>query len=136
MDNTDVIETSFKNKGLNCAETTMRLLAEAYSDLPKDMQKMMTGFGGGMQRGLTCGAVTAAVAAIGMKTGRLEMEESREPSAKAVRAFLDRFEAEFGALTCDRLTEGFTSKSDEMYRHCGRFVAFSADLAIKIIQAY
>jgi len=134
MEKTTVIGDYFKNGGLNCAETTMRILIASLRDMPRDTQKMMSGFGGGMQRGLVCGAVCAAVAAIGMKTGRMEPEESREPSAKAVRMFLEKFEAEFGALTCAELTEGIVSKSDEMYRYCSKFVAFSADIAEQIIK--
>ena len=134
MDILDVINDYFKNGGLNCAETTMRVMTSVFPELPSEAQKMMTGFGGGMQRGLVCGAVTAAVAAIGLKTGRMEPDESREPSAIAVRRFLDEFEAEFGALNCDKLTEKYVSKSDEMYGYCRKFIAFSANLAYKIIK--
>ena len=76
----------FYKGGLNCAESTLRcLIEEGIIDPPPEVVRMMTGFGGGMQRGTTCGAVVAAVAAIGWATGRTEPGQSREPSAAAVR---------------------------------------------------
>ena len=61
----------FYKGGLNCAESTLRcLIEEGIIDPPPEVVRMMTGFGGGMQRGTTCGAVVAAVAAIGWATGR------------------------------------------------------------------
>ena len=59
-------ETYFYKGGLNCAETTLRcLIEENVIDAPQEAVRMMTGFGGGMQRGTTCGAVVGAVAALG-----------------------------------------------------------------------
>ena len=48
----------FYKGGLNCAESTLRcLIEEGIIDPPPEVVRMMTGFGGGMQRGTTCGAV-------------------------------------------------------------------------------
>ena len=96
--------TYFYKGGLNCAETTLRcLIEEGVIDAPPETVRMMTGFGGGMQRGTTCGAVVGAVAALGWVTGRTEPEQAREPSAKAVREFLREFENSFGTLNCKEL---------------------------------
>ena len=127
------VEQYFYNGGLNCAETTLRcLIEEGVIDAPLDAVRMMTGFGGGMQRGTTCGAVVGAVAAIGWVLGRTEPEASREESAEAVRAFLECFEKEFGSLNCSELQElhmnGCALNSDEMYRKCADFLKKSLAL--------
>ncbi len=124
----------FYNGGLNCAETTMRVLIERGVVEDNDgLRRMMSGFGGGMQRGLVCGAVTASVAAIGLKTGRINPDEPRELSAQAVAAFLQAFEARYGALECRELSRDYTSKSAEMYQYCADIVAGAAEMAACIL---
>ena len=135
---TDVTRYFYKG-GLNCAESTLRCLIEkGVIDAPPDAVRMMTGFGGGMQRGTTCGTVIAAVAAIGWTTGRTEPEQPREPSAAAVREFLRRFEAAFGTLTCRELQAVYVKehalKSEGMYRACTVFVKKAAELTEQILR--
>ncbi|MBR2752377.1 MAG: C_GCAxxG_C_C family protein [Lachnospiraceae bacterium] len=134
----DVTKYFYKG-GLNCAETTLKCLIEdGVVDLPAECVKMMTGFGGGMQRGSICGAVTGAVAAIGSKYGRTELGEDRKPSADAVRTFLKQFEAEFGTIYCKELQKTYFKdhdrKSPEMYRACTIFVEKAVEWAKKIIE--
>ena len=125
----------FYNGGLNCAESTLRCLIEnGIIDAPPEAVRMMTGFGGGMQRGTTCGAVIGAVAALGWVTGRTEPEQSRQPSAEAVREFLRAFEDTFGTLNCRELQAVYVKehalKSEGMYRRCTVFV----EKAIELVQ--
>lgn len=120
------------------AESTLRCLIEdGVIAPPPEVVRMMTGFGGGMQRGTTCGAVVAAVAAIGWATGRTEPGQSREPSAAAVREFLRRFEETFGSLTCRELQAVYVKehalKSEGMYRSCTAFVEKAVELAQDIL---
>lgn len=129
----------FYNGGLNCSESTLRNLIEnQVVDAPMDTVRMMTGFGGGMQRGTTCGAVIGAVAALGWVTGRTEPDQSRAASAAAVRTFLERFEAEFGTLNCKQLRAVYAKehalKSDGMYRSCTVFVEKSIQLVREILK--
>ena len=128
----------FYKGGLNCAESTLRCLIEdGVIAPPPEVVRMMTGFGGGMQRGTTCGAVVAAVAAIGWATGRTEPGQSREPSAAAVREVLRRFEETFGSLTCRELQAVYVKehalKSEGMYRSCTAFVEKAVELAQDIL---
>jgi len=129
----------FYNGGLNCAESTVRCLIEAgVIEAPMDVVRMMTGFGGGMQRGSTCGAVVGAVAALGWVTGRTEPDEPRTESAAAVKEFLKRFEAEFGTLSCRELQATYVKehalKSDGMYRKCTVFVEKAVDIVKEILK--
>jgi len=129
----------FYNGGLNCAESTLRALIEQnVIDAPDDCIRMMSGFGGGMQRGSTCGSVVAAVAALGWVNGRTKEDQSRAESAAAVREFLCRFEEEFGTLTCRELQAVYckehTLKSDGMYRKCTVFVEKAVQLVDEILK--
>ena len=133
----DVTQYFYKG-GLNCAESTLRCLIEAGAiDAPPEAVRMMTGFGGGMQRGTTCGAVVGAVAALGWATGRTEPGQSREASAREVREFLRRFEACFGTLDCRALQATYVKdhalKSEGMYRSCTVFVEKAVELVQEIL---
>ena len=128
----------FYNGGLNCSESTLRCLIEdGVINAPMDTVRMMTGFGGGMQRGTTCGAVIGAVAALSWATGRTEPDASRAESAAAVREFLKRFEAEFGTLSCKELQTTYVKehalKSDGMYRKCKVFAEKAIEIAKDIL---
>lgn len=129
----------FYKGGLNCAESTLRcLIEEGVIDAPPEAVRMMTGFGGGMQRGTTCGAVVGAVAALGWATGRTEPGQSREASARAVREFLRRFEESFGTLDCRTLQATYVKdhalKSEGMYRSCTVFVEKAVELVREILE--
>ena len=129
----------FYKGGLNCAESTLRCLIEAgVIDAPPEAVRMMTGFGGGMQRGTTCGAVVGAVAALGWATGRTEPGQSREASARVVREFLRRFEESFGTLDCRTLQATYVKdhalKSEGMYRSCTVFVEKAVELVREILE--
>ena len=130
----------FYKGGLNCAESALRALIEDGAiHVSPEAVRMMSGFGGGMQRGTTCGAVVAAVCALGAVTGRTEPGEDRAPSAAAVREFLKKFEAEFGTLNCRELQATYVKehalKSEGMYRHCTVFVEKAVALAEEILAA-
>ena len=132
-------ETYFYKGGLNCAEATLRcLIEEGVIDAPLETVRMMTGFGGGMQRGKTCGAVIGAVAALGWATGRTEPGADRAASAAVVREFLERFEEAFGTLTCAELRTVYAKehalKSEGMYRSCTVFVEKSVELVRDILK--
>ncbi len=133
------VQKYFYKGGLNCAETTLKCLIEdSVIDIPEESVRMMSGFGGGMQRGAVCGAVVGAVSAIGSKKGRTTPEESRKPSAQAVKVFLKRFEEEYGSLYCKDLrkihAEGCELRSPGMYRACTVFVEKAVELVKEILE--
>ena len=73
----DIKERARKNfsKGYNCAECVLEaVLTHVDTGLPKTVQKMATGFGGGVGLyGDTCGAITGAVLAVGAVHGRSDL---------------------------------------------------------------
>ena len=63
-------------------------------------------FGGGMGRmGATCGAVTGAFMAIGLKCGKVRAEDdaAREKTYELVREFVTRFQSRHGSMSCKEL---------------------------------
>lgn len=133
------VERYFYKGGLNCAESTLRcLIEEGVIDAPPETVRMMSGFGGGMQRGTTCGTVVASVAALGWVMGRMDPGQDRQPSAAAVREFLRRFEAEFGTLDCRELQTVYVKehalKSEGMYRKCTVFLEQAIELVREILE--
>lgn len=105
--------------------------------------QIATGFCSGLSRtGGMCGAISGAVMGIGLALGRSEAGEPVEPAYTAVRTFLERFEARFGARTCLELTgvhlgtpEGQTAfHENNVFPRCLDYASTSAVLAIKVIE--
>jgi len=107
--------------------------------------KMATGFGGGMGRlGLTCGAVTGAITVIGLKYGRIKIEdmESKEKTYELVRDYVDSFIEINGSTTCNKLLD-CDINSPEGLKHaydknlfktmCPNFVRSSAEILEKLL---
>jgi C_GCAxxG_C_C family probable redox protein len=101
-----------------CAETTLRVLAEAYG-LPDaaDTSAAMALNGGIAYSGATCGAITGAAMAVGRLTAsRVADHAEAKRAARAMTAdLIAAFEAEFGATTCRALT-GLDLRTDEGHR--------------------
>jgi len=81
------------------------VLAAFAPDLGVDAEtalRVSAAFGGGMGRtGGTCGAVTGALMALGLKTGASRPDSAtKEQTYAQAREFLARFEARHGATTC------------------------------------
>ncbi len=93
-------------RDFSCAQAVFTAFA-AEADLDRETAlRVAAGFGGGFARaGETCGAVTGAVLALGL---RHCARPASEPTAKlqsypAVRAFLERFKEQHGSLLCREL---------------------------------
>ena len=89
----------------NCAQTIFSLFAPELGIEEKTALKIASGFGGGMTRAKTCGAVTGAYMVIGLKHGH----DSSDPEEKAktkmlIQKFNKEFEKKHGTLICKELT--------------------------------
>lgn len=93
-------------KGFSCAPAVLSTYSEQLG-LGKELAlKIACGFGGGIGRmGRTCGAVTGAVMAIGLKRGQVDLadEESRQKTHKLAKKFIDKFTAVHGSIECKEL---------------------------------
>jgi C_GCAxxG_C_C family probable redox protein len=93
-------------EGFSCSQAVFSPYAEAMG-LDRDMAlRIAGGFGGGMGRtGQTCGAVTGALMAIGLKYGTVDAadKQTKEKTYARVKEFSQRFTFRNGSTTCKDL---------------------------------
>ena len=144
MNKTENILTLFQD-GLNCSQIVFSSFAERFG-LDKDAAlRIASGFGAGMGRmSLTCGAVTGAFMALGLKYGYAsgESKESKEKIYALVREFAEKFRAIHGSIECRELVgfdistpDGYKEASDNgLFRTlCPQFVKSAVEIAEKMI---
>jgi C_GCAxxG_C_C family probable redox protein len=105
--------------------------------------KIATGFCGGMSHtcGL-CGAVSGAIMALGLFTGRTKSEESSKKNYAAVQNLIGRFEEKFGTTNCKELTgcdlgteKGQKAfKANNLMKECRQFTEEATRMAMTIIE--
>ena len=108
---------------LNCAETLLYAANEAYNlNLPKDALKTMAGFGGGMVIEDVCGALTGAIAALGVLYVEDKAHES-EILKTLVPDLIQKFEEKLGTKNCKLLKDKY--REDEPIK-CKKIVLIAA----------
>jgi len=113
----DVVERALSafDEGFSCSQSVFSAFAPEL-ELDREMAlRVATAFGGGMgHRGDTCGAVTGALMAIGLKHGRVRAEdrEIRDLAYSLVNRFAEEFEARHGSIVCRELL-GFDLSTPE-----------------------
>ena len=86
--------------GCSCSQAVFSTYAEPLGMSGETALRVAAGFGGGMGRmGHTCGAVTGAFMALGLKYGGPD-SEAKEKTYELVREFANRFKARHGSLNC------------------------------------
>lgn len=88
--------------GFNCSQAILRTYGPDYGLSALDSVRVSCGFGGGMRRGGTCGAVTGALIVLGLRFGP---RDASDTAAKAgvyskVTEFQSRFEARCDSVAC------------------------------------
>jgi len=88
--------------GFNCSQAVVRTYGPDYGLSTFDAVRVSCGFGGGMRRGSTCGAVTGALMILGLRFGP---EAASDTSAKPgvyskVNEFQSRFESRCDSVEC------------------------------------
>lgn len=129
-------------EGCSCAQAVFSAYAEGLGmDRPTAM-KVSAGFGGGMGRlAETCGAVTGAFMALGLKHGG-EEAEAREKAYQLVQEFAARFKQRYGSLVCKELIacdigtpEGLQTMKDKKLRSgvCTGLVRSAAEIVESLL---
>jgi C_GCAxxG_C_C family probable redox protein len=134
----------FKN-GFNCSQSVFSTFAEDLGLEKEKALKIGCGFGAGMARmGETCGAVTGAFMAIGLKYGKVAMEDNdaREKTYAKMHEFVDEFEAKNKTIICKQLigcdlgtVEGqkFANENNIFTTVCKNVIIDSTEILEKIL---
>jgi C_GCAxxG_C_C family probable redox protein len=141
------------SKGFNCAECVLEaVLTNIDTGLPKEVQKVATGFGGGVGLyGDTCGAITGAVLAVGAVHGRsgLPKGEDRKDVIKKSSSEMygnpgfyrlfnqipNMIEQKYGNTLCREICDKWKSQwlCREHALHCREIITDAAEIAAKFI---
>jgi len=132
-------------QGFSCSQAVLAAVSEPLGLEKEKALKIAQAFGGGMARmGLTCGAVTGAMLAIGLKHGRTrpEDEEAKERTYRLVHDLLRQFQARHGSIVCRELI-GVDLSTPEGHRLgaergvfdnlCPRFVSDAVEVLERIL---
>ena len=128
----------------NCAQAVLGAYAEELEIAPELTCRIACGFGGGMRRADTCGAVTGALMVIGLTHGpaQCEEQEGKERAYRLVAQFQQRFAARHGSticrdlLECDVSTEAGHQQAEEkglFDQRCPEFVRDAAAILQELL---
>lgn len=99
--------------GYNCAQSVALTYADLVDMAPEHLFKITEGFGlgGGNMQG-TCGAISGAIALIGLlnSCGDLEHPSTKAQTYALGREILERFKAQNGSIICHELKGAGTGK--------------------------
>ena len=116
-----------RGEGYNCCQSVV-LACRDLCGLPEDAAYMGFCFGGGMQCGSICGALTGGLMALGAALPREDVMENRPLARNAAIELEKRFEERFGTMLCSEIIR------DNGKRICGDCVAFATEAAADIIE--
>ncbi len=96
------------NEGLLCSQSVLSAFSEKMGMDRETACKISTPFGSGMARmGETCGAVTGAFMAIGLKYGNISdwrtEDKEKENTYRKVEEFVKQFKSRRGTIKCKEL---------------------------------
>ena len=135
---------NYFRQGLNCPECVAQTFMDMHdTDLPEKVMCLLTGFGGGMGATKnTCGAITGAVAALGMAKGRRDPFE-REAIPDRIhqlhgeiypdfRQMVTEIKDHYGTLICSELSAAYEDFEGKPRRlNCMRMIGYCAAIAEK-----
>lgn len=101
----DDVLANFDQGPLLCAETVLKLIAEAGGRDPAPILGMASGFCSGVSRTKgQCGALTGAIMGIGLFAGGDDPGKNREIVYELTQEMMDRYIDAFGSINCFDLT--------------------------------
>jgi C_GCAxxG_C_C family probable redox protein len=127
-------------QGFNCSQAVFVTLAQQLGFDRSLALKIASLFGGGIGRsGETCGAVSGALMALGLRIGFNEPDpQAKERGYALAREFMRRFQQRHGALACKALLgvdlstpEGLQKAREQAVftNKCSQFIAGAVEIA-------
>lgn len=92
--------------GFSCSQAVLTAYSKGFGLQEEMSNRIACAFGGGIaRRSLTCGAVTGALMVIGLKYGKVKVDdnEAKETTYTKVNEFCRRFEGIYGSINCGEL---------------------------------
>jgi C_GCAxxG_C_C family probable redox protein len=132
-------------QGFSCSQAVLAAFGESLGLARERALQISQAFGGGMARlGLTCGAVTGALMAVGLKYGRTrpEDEAAKEKTYALVRELIRKFETRHGSIVCRELIgvdlsspqgHSLASERGVFGTLCPKFVASAVEILEEIM---
>ncbi len=118
MERPDKAIKYFRSK-FNCSQSVFTVFGTGYGLSEDACLKTACAFGAGMGRQqLTCGAVTGALMAIGLKYGKAvgDPEENKQRTYEKTREFFTEFKKKHGTVSCRELLKGLDINDPDDYR--------------------
>lgn len=92
---------NYKN-GCNCAQAILKTFAAELELNEETAMKMAVGLGSGMYTGETCGVVSAAFIALGLKHGSMDKSKAKEV-LQMIKQYEKEFKEKNSSLNCKEL---------------------------------
>ncbi|MCQ2501791.1 MAG: C-GCAxxG-C-C family protein [Lachnospiraceae bacterium] len=102
MSNEEMFVLEQFRKGFDCSQVVLMAFADELGYDEEELARMSSAFGGGMFHGDTCGAVTGALMALGMRFGHdsFGQNDRKQKIQEKVAEFEKAFLEEKGSLFC------------------------------------
>jgi len=102
--------------GFNCSQSVLSVFAEDFGLTKDTCLRLASPFGSGIARlQETCGAITGALMAIGLKYGKGEHDEevAKAQAYKLSQELIAKFKEQHGSICCRNLLEGLNINTPE-----------------------
>lgn len=128
----DLAEKYYKT-GYNCAESVVHAGNEYYGlGLCEHDMRMMAAFGGGMQVGDVCGALTGAACVVSAKYIETKAHDQKEELHAVMVKLVKAFQARLGARQCAKIKAQFYKKDGK----CVNTVIAAAEVLAGVISEF
>lgn len=144
MNNKEKALEYFRNK-FNCSQSVFTVFGTELGLTEDQCLKTACAFGGGMGRQqLTCGALTGALLAIGLKYGKAtgDAEDKKAETYAKARELFSEFKKIHGTVTCRELLKGLDMNDPEDHKKivdmnffevlCEKYISDSVDITEKL----
>lgn len=145
MDRSEKAQTYF-DTNFNCAQSVLTAFAEEYGLSVEEAFRIATAFGGGIGRQqLTCGAVTGAAMALGLKfdSAKSDYDGHKKMTYERTVQLFDAFTQLNGSVTCRKLLNDLDMNDEKDYQaimeqnlfhtNCRKYVADAVKITEQII---